>query len=75
VGSRTCLLAETVWVGPKPPADLKLFRWVALDSATPYLVVHEAANAGKTAYYALRWENTRAEAGPWSDLTSATILG
>jgi len=32
------------------------------------------ADAGKTAYYALRWENTRGETGPWSDVVSATIL-
>ena len=62
-----------VWVGPNPPADVGQFPWVALDSATPYLMVHDAANAGKTAYYALRWENTRGETGPWSDVVSATI--
>jgi hypothetical protein len=41
---------------------------VALDSATPYLMVHEGADVGKTAYYALRWENTRGESGPWSNV-------
>lgn len=61
------------WIGPNPPADPAGFKWVALDSATPYLLVYEAADAGKTAYLALRWENTRGETGPWSDVVSATI--
>ena len=47
--------------------------WPALGSATPYLQPHDAGNAGKTACYALRWENTRGETGPWSDVVSATI--
>ena len=64
-----------VHVGPNPPADLEQFPWVALDSSTPYLMVHDAADAGKLAYYALRWENTRGETGPWSDVISATIPG
>ncbi len=62
-----------VFIGANPPADLEQFPWVALDSATPYLMLHNAADAGKTAYYALRWENTRGETGPWSDAASATI--
>lgn len=64
-----------IWIGPNPPADPAGFRWVALDSATPYLMVHEGADVGKTACYALRWENTRGEPGPWSDVVSATIQG
>ncbi|MGQ0627317.1 MAG: hypothetical protein ACT4PL_04355 [Phycisphaerales bacterium] len=33
----------------------------------------EVAQEGKTAYYALRWVNTRGERGPWSDVTTATV--
>jgi hypothetical protein len=62
-----------VHIGPNPPAELEEFTWVALDSGTPYLQVHAAGDAGKMAYYALRWENTRGETGPWSDVVSATI--
>lgn len=32
-----------------------------------------SANAGKTAYYALRWVSTRGDKGPWSEPTMATI--
>lgn len=31
------------------------------------------AEAGKTAYYALRWLSTRAETGPWSEIAAATV--
>jgi hypothetical protein len=62
-----------VFVGPTPPADPKEFEWVALDSATPYLLVHDAGDAGKLAHYALCWENTHSEDGPWSDVITATI--
>lgn len=30
-------------------------------------------DAGKTAYYALRWISTRGEQGPWSEVASATV--
>ena len=62
-----------VWIGPNPPADPAGFKWLALDSATPYLQVHDAGDVGKTAHYALRWENTRGETGPWSVVVSATV--
>ncbi|MBL9001501.1 MAG: hypothetical protein JNK25_10240 [Phycisphaerae bacterium] len=29
--------------------------------------------AGKTAYYALRWVSTRGEKGPWSEVAAATV--
>ena len=64
-----------MWVGANVPADPADFRWLALDSATPYLHIHDAGDAGKLAYYALRWENTHGETGPWSDVVSATVLG
>jgi len=31
--------------------------------------------AGKTVYYWLRWVNTRGEAGPWSSVASAMVVG
>ena len=32
-----------------------------------------SAEAGKTAYYALRWVSTRGEKGPWSEVCAATV--
>ena len=60
-------------VGPTPPADPAQFQFVALDTATPYLLEYEASDAGKLASYVMRWENTRGEFGPWSETVSATI--
>jgi hypothetical protein len=33
----------------------------------------DGADGGKTAHYMLRWINSRAETGPWSQTVSATI--
>jgi hypothetical protein len=46
---------------------------VALDTSSPYLLVHDPADAGKTAHYLLRWVNTRSQPGPWRETLSATI--
>jgi len=64
-----------VFIGPTPPTDPAQAKFVALDTASPYLLVHEAADAGKLAHYLLRWMNTRSEPGPWSETISATIAG
>lgn len=32
-----------------------------------------SAEAGTTAYYALRWVSTCGEKGPWSEVRSATV--
>ncbi|MFO0836885.1 MAG: hypothetical protein U1D55_00035 [Phycisphaerae bacterium] len=31
------------------------------------------AEAGQTAYCALRWLSTRGETGPWSEIAAATV--
>jgi hypothetical protein len=64
-----------LFVGPTPPADPALAHFVALDTASPYVLEHDAADAGKLAHYLLRWVNTRSEPGPWSETVSATITG
>jgi hypothetical protein len=64
-----------LYIGPTPPSDPSQAHFVALDTASPYLLVHDAADAGKLAHYLLRWVNTRSEAGPWSETVSATITG
>jgi hypothetical protein len=33
----------------------------------------DGSQAGKTAYYMLRWVSTRGETGPWSQTVSGTI--
>jgi len=66
-----------IWVkvGGNAPADPSELRYVATDTATPYLAEYPGADAGKPAHYWLRWVNTRGEKGPWSDTITATIPG
>ena len=66
-----------IWlkIGGTPPVDHKECDFVATDSRTPYNYNFEGADAGKTAYYLLRWINSKGEAGPWSPLVQATITG
>jgi hypothetical protein len=64
-----------IWtkVGDPAPAGPSEVHYLALDTRTPYVVVFDAADAGKTAYYMLRWISTRGETGPWSATVSGTI--
>jgi hypothetical protein len=45
------------------------------DAASPYVAEFEGRDAGKTAYYVLRWVTTRGEKGLWSETVAATIAG
>ena len=66
-----------IWVkiGTTPPASVSELNYLATDTRTPYVAQFDAADAGKTAYYWLRWENTKGETGPWSSAVSATVTG
>ncbi len=56
-----------------PAADPAELSYLATDTASPYVVHFNGADAGKVVYYWLRWENTRGEVGPWSDVIMATV--
>ena len=60
-------------VGEPAPVDPEELKYLALDTATPYIVFFDGSDAGKIAYYMLRWVSTRGERGPWSHTVSATI--
>jgi hypothetical protein len=64
-----------VWVkvGGTAPTDPSELTYLATDTKTPYTAVFDGAEAGKIAYYMLRWVNTRGERGPWSQTVAATI--
>lgn len=64
-----------VWVkvGGEIPKDAAEFTYLATDTATPYVATFESSDTGKTAWYILRWVNTRGERGPWSSLFSALV--
>lgn len=64
-----------VWVkvGNAAPADPSELKYLATDTRTPYVADFDGPDAGKTAYYMLRWVSTRGETGPWSQTVSGTI--
>ena|SRR5437868_4178711 len=66
-----------IWVkvGDPAPSDPDQLRFLALDTATPYVAEYDGADSGKTAHYMLRWLSTRGDAGPWSQTVSVTITG
>ena len=66
-----------IWVkvGTTPPADSSECTFLALDTASPYVAEYPGTDAGKTAYYMLRWVTTRGDKGPWSETLAATIAG
>jgi hypothetical protein len=66
--------AEIAWV----LSDTPVTRWDGLihsnvDTNSPLTLSFENDQRGKTVYFALRWENTRGEKGPWSNIKNAII--
>jgi hypothetical protein len=55
------------------PVDPDELKYLATDTSSPYVASFRGADGGKTAYYMLRWVNTRGEQGPWSQTMNATI--
>jgi hypothetical protein len=58
-----------------PPTGPTEMTFLAMPSASPYIADYSGEDAGKTAYYMLRWVTTRGRKGPWSETQSATIAG
>jgi hypothetical protein len=56
-----------------PPTRWDQLIYSAVDTHSPYTFSFENDQRGKTLYFALRWENTRGEKGPWSEIHSAII--
>lgn len=66
-----------IWVkvGDPAPTDPAQLRFLALDTASPYVAEYDGAHANQIAHYMLRWLSSRGEHGPWSQTVSATITG
>jgi hypothetical protein len=65
---------EIAWIQRDTPPT----RWDELlhsniDTNSPFTLVFENDLRGKTVYFALRWENTRGEKGPWSEIQNTII--
>jgi hypothetical protein len=66
--------AEIAWVIlDAPPTRWEELIHSSFDTHPPMTLSFEGNKRGKTLYYALRWENTRGEKGPWSNIRSAII--
>jgi hypothetical protein len=51
------------------------YRYLATDTASPYIATHRPENIGQQAHYLARWVNTKGETGAWSNVFSATVTG
>ncbi len=72
------VLGAEIWVNVLPigsptPGDPDTFRFVALDTQTPYTLDFDAADGGKNAHYLLRWVNSTGQKGPWSETATVTV--
>jgi hypothetical protein len=61
------ILAET------PPVDWSELTHSEFATRSPLRMTFEGHDRGKWIYMAARWENTRGEKGPWTDIISAVI--
>jgi hypothetical protein len=61
------------YVNGTAPTDPRQCKLVAVAKKSTVRVEFEGADAGKNAYYMVRWVNSRGEKGPWSDTSSATV--
>jgi hypothetical protein len=66
--------AEILWVVSEVPVvDMTELTHSMFDTHTPFILDFQGHERGKTVYFCLRWENTRGEKGPWSEIKSAII--
>ncbi|MEC4049152.1 hypothetical protein OX284_006900 [Flavobacterium sp. SUN046] len=69
-GVRGCQIWFKIGAPAIDPVEL---TYLTTDTASPYTHRFAGEFAGKNVYYWLRWENTRGEVGPWSDVVIATV--
>ncbi|QOJ15579.1 MAG: hypothetical protein HRU75_13430 [Planctomycetia bacterium] len=79
------VLGAEVWVALAAPHDppplltfageipAGAFRFLSVNARGTLQADFTTAEAGQTAYYALRWLSTRGETGPWSEVAAATV--
>jgi hypothetical protein len=71
-------IGAEVWLALAPtgqPAPMlgDSYKFLSVSSRGNLQADFTSEDAGKTAYYALRWVSTRGEKGPWSEVAAATI--
>ncbi|MDR3193676.1 MAG: hypothetical protein LBT76_00110 [Tannerella sp.] len=66
--------AEIRWnILATPPASTEDLIHSEFSTRSPHTFTFDEDRRGKTVYFRLRWENTRGQKGPWSELYSAII--
>ena len=60
-------------IGGDRPANVHELTLSYFDTHTPLSIAFEEEDRGKPFWFAVRWENTRGEKGPWSEIQSAII--
>jgi hypothetical protein len=66
--------AEIRWgVCDTPPQSVDELIHSTFDTHTPFTIDFDEKQRGQKIYFILRWENTRGEKGPWSEIASAVI--
>jgi hypothetical protein len=66
--------AEIRWaILDQPPVLVEELVHSNFDTRSPFELAFEENERGKTVYFCLRWENTRGEKGPWSEIVMAVI--
>jgi len=66
-----------IWIklgNPAPVNDSEL-SFLGVCTRSPYTVSFKGDDAGKTAYYWLRWVNSKGQQGPWSSPVNAMVVG
>lgn len=61
-------------IGGTAPLSLAECEFVAMDTKTPYIAEYGSAQGGVLVHYIARWVNRNGEAGPISDVVSATVV-
>jgi hypothetical protein len=62
-----------VGIQEHPPTSVEEIQHSEFSTRTPYVKAFDMSMRGKTAYFCFRWENTRGQKGPWSEIISAII--
>ncbi|MDR0428152.1 MAG: hypothetical protein LBH12_06065 [Dysgonamonadaceae bacterium] len=66
--------AEIRWgFSDVPVVEPEKLIYSGFDTASPYTIEFTGEDRGRTVYIALRWENTRGEKGPWSEIYNSII--
>lgn len=66
--------AELRWIlSDTPVTDVAELINAEFDTASPFTLSFQGHERGKTLYYALRWESTRGEKGPWGEIYTAIV--